>query len=309
MIRVEGVTIRYDELVAVREVSLQVQEGWVFGLIGPNGAGKTSLLRALAGLLLPDGGTCRIRGLEVATEAAAVHRLIGYMPDFFGVYDSLRVWEYLEFFGQVHDLGSGRLAERTDAVLALTDLEFKRDTLVGGLSRGMKQRLCLARALLHDPPVLLLDEPASGVDPGGRYELRRIIRGLGEAGKTVLVSSHILPELADVCDSVGIMERGTLLVSGALSEVTARLEGGRRVRLRVLDGRAGEAPALLEGLAGVRQAEAREAEVTLQLDDREETFAAVLTRLVTAGLRLGAVATEERDLERLYLQLTHGELA
>ena len=301
--------VKYDELVAVREASLEIEPGQVFGLIGPNGAGKTSLIRALAGLLVPDAGRCLVHGIDVQEDAVAVRRLMGYMPDFFGVYDNLKVWEYLEFFGQVHGLQPARLRQRTEEVLQTTDLTIKYDALVGGLSRGMKQRLCLARALLHDPQVLLLDEPASGVDPGGRHALRQIIRELGRAGKTILVSSHILPELADICDSVGIMERGCLLASGTLAQVTTLLGCCRRLTLRILARRAAEAPAALAGLPSVQGTEVRGDEVEVRLADSEEAVADMLERLVGHGLRIGDVRAEENDLERLYLQLTHGELA
>lgn len=309
MIAVENLTIKYGDLVAVRSLSLRIGSGWIFGLIGPNGAGKTSVIRCLAGLLVPDEGQCTVDGVNVGEDPVAVRRRLGYMPDFFGVYDNLRVCEFLEFFGQLYELEPARLRSRTDDVLELTDLTVKRDALVGGLSRGMKQRLCLARAMLHEPSTLLLDEPASGVDPGGRYELRQIIRRLGEAGKTVLVSSHILPELADICDSIGIMESGHLLASGPLAEVSGALGSRGSLKLRILDDRAAEAPPLLAGLAAVGDIQLRGDEVELQLPDDSEVVAEVLTRLVTGGLRIGHVHQEENELERLYLRLTHGELA
>jgi ABC-2 type transport system ATP-binding protein len=309
VITIENLTIKYEDLVAVRSLNLQIDSGWVFGLIGPNGAGKTSVIRCLAGLLVADEGRCTVDGVAVGENPVAVRRRLGYMPDFFGVYDNLRVCEYLEFFGQLYELGPARLRRRTDEVLELTDLTVKRDALVGGLSRGMKQRLCLARAMLHEPGTLLLDEPASGVDPGGRYELRQIIRRLGEAGKTVLVSSHILPELADICDSIGIMESGRLLASGPLAEVSAALGSRNTLTLRILDNRAADAPAFLAGMEAAGDVQVRGDEVEMQLPDNGEAVAEVLTRLVTGGLRIAHVHQEENELERLYLRLTHGELA
>ena len=218
------------------------------------------------------------------------------------------MWEYLEFFGELYGLRGAGLRGRLREVLETTDLTIKTDAYVGGLSRGMKQRLCLARALVHDPAVLLLDEPASGVDPRGRYELRLLIRKLGEQGKTVLVSSHILPELADVCDRVGIMERGKLLVAGPVEEIAGGRAATRLLRLRILEGRAGEAPGVLAGLAAVLGVEVREDEVEVRVREEDEAVAAVLERLVGSGLRVGSVTEERMDLEGLYLQLTRGEL-
>jgi len=309
MIRVERVTIAYDDLVAVRDLSLEVGEGSVFGLVGPNGAGKTSLIRALAGLLPPVGGRCLIDGLDVQEEPAAVHRLIGYMPDFYGVYDHLLVREYVRFFGQTYGLANGRLRARTDEVLALTRLTEKADTAVGGLSRGMKQRLCLARCLVHEPKVLLLDEPASGIDPGGRYELRKLTAHLGELGTTVLVSSHILPELADVCDSVGIMERGELRACGSVEEIAALAGAARIATITALGGQAERARDLLAGLEWVHEVTVRGDVLEVRLTDSNEAFADLLAVLAGEGVRIGSLTEQRSDLEQLYLKLTHGELA
>ncbi len=309
MIDVEGLTVRYGELAAVSSVSLAVAEGSICGLIGPNGAGKTSTMRALVGLLVPDGGRCLVNGIDVLDEPEAVRRLVGYMPDFFGVYDHLKVWEYLEFFGELYGLGGVNLRRRIGEVLEITDLTIKTDAYIGGLSRGMKQRLCLGRALVHEPRVLLLDEPASGVDPTGRYQMRQLIRSLGEAGKTILVSSHILPELSDLCDSLAIMEKGRLVASGTLDQIASLAQKRRRLTMRILDGQAAKAVELLGGVEAVRKAEAREDEVDVEMSDDPEAVADVLATLVAAGLRIGGVTEEKTDLEDLYLSLTHGELA
>jgi ABC-2 type transport system ATP-binding protein len=309
MIRIENLTIRYDDLVAVRSANLEVPAGSVFGLVGPNGAGKTSMIRALVGLLVPDEGQLEIGGIDVQADPAQLHPVVGYMPDFFGVYDQLAVREYLEFFGRLYGLPRGRIAERTVEVLALTDLTEKVDSLVGGLSRGMKQRLCVARCLLHDPQVLLLDEPASGVDPRGRYELRRLIGQLGAAGKTILVSSHILPELADVCDSVGIMERGKILVSGPVDQIAGQVEPLRTVKMTILDGRGGSVQSVLEGFEPLRHLEVQGDAVEVRLADNDEAMAELIRRLVGNGLRIGSITEQKADLEELYLRLTHGEVA
>jgi ABC-2 type transport system ATP-binding protein len=309
VIQVEALTIRYDDLTAVSSATLTVPTGSVFGLIGPNGAGKTSTIRAIVGLLVPDEGRCLVKGLDVLERPDDVRRLVGYMPDFFGVYDHLRVWEYLEFFGQLYGLGGAHLEGRIGEILDISNLGGKREAFIGGLSRGMKQRLCLARALVHDPEVLILDEPASGVDPTGRYEIRKLIRDLGDAGKTVLVSSHILPELADVCDSIAILERGVVVASGSLAEIAARVQPSRQLTLRILGGQAERAALALAGVAAVRKTETAGDEVICDLADDPEAVADVLEALVSAGVRIGSVAEHHTELEDLYLRLTHGELA
>ncbi|HSJ58026.1 MAG TPA: ABC transporter ATP-binding protein, partial [Anaerolineae bacterium] len=228
---------RRGTITAVDQIDLQVPAGSIFGLIGPNGAGKTTTLRMLAGLLEPTSGQILIDGQAVNHDWRDLQRRIGYMPDFFGVYEDMLVWEYLDFFGRCHDLPSGRRQQVTDELLELVDLAEKRNAYVQTLSRGMRQRLCLAHALVHDPQVLLLDEPASGLDPRARVEMRELLRELGSMGKTVVVSSHILSELAELCDSVGIIERGHLVASGSLDEISRQARHGRTLRLQVLSER------------------------------------------------------------------------
>jgi len=309
VIRIEDLTIQYGELTAVRSVSLTVQAGSVFGLVGPNGAGKTSMMRALVGLLPPADGRCFIGEIDVVEDPLSARRVLGYMPDFFGVYDHLQVWEYLEFFGELYGLRGAHLRQRLEETLQLSDLTEKKSAYIGGLSRGMKQRLCLARTLVHEPQVLILDEPASGVDPRGRWEMRQLLRRLGDLGKTVLVSSHILPELSDLCDSVAIMERGNLLASGAMDSIATTLGANRVLRIEVLNGQAGRVPEVLEGLPALQQAQVQGDAVESQLTDSDEAIADTLERLVQAGLRIGGINQRRTDLETLYLQLTHGELA
>ncbi len=309
MIRTEALTVRYDDLVAVDSLTLEVPQGAVYGFIGPNGAGKTSTIRVLATLLEPTDGRAWVAGHDVTEDPHRVQALIGYMPDFFGVYDHLFVWEYLELFGELHDLHPPKLTDRIGEVLSLCDLETKRDAMVGGLSRGMKQRLCLARALLPDPPVLILDEPASGVDPKGRYEIRRVIRTMGDQGKTVLVSSHILLELAEVCDHVGVIEAGKLRASGPIDELMALGEPTRVLRVRLVGGDQQRAAELLQSMDVVREAVASADELKLTIPDRDEVQADVFARLVSERFRIGHVAEERADLEKLYHHLTRGELA
>lgn len=308
MISVSDLTISYGDLVAVRSVDMQVPAGSVLGLVGPNGAGKTSMMRAIMGLLVPDEGRCTVKGIDVQKEPLAARRITGYMPDFFGVYDHLLLWEYLELFGQLNDLCGARLEDRADEVLELTRLETKREAEIGGLSRGMKQRLCLARALIHQPDVLVLDEPASGVDPRGRYEIRTVIRQLGDAGKTILVSSHILPELADICDSLCIMEKGELVAAGTVDEIAAEMGSRRLLDIHILDGQAERVPTLVEDMDAVSAVETALDRVEINVADDPEAVADLLARLHDQGLRIGGVNERRTDLEELFLRLTRGEV-
>ncbi|MEO7664159.1 MAG: ABC transporter ATP-binding protein, partial [Candidatus Limnocylindrales bacterium] len=234
IVRVDGLVKRYDRTLAVGGVDLEIEEGEIFGLVGPNGAGKTTTLRILATLLEPTAGDAEIAGWSVTRNPGDVRRVIGFMPDVFGVYDDMRVWEYLDFFGRCYGLSAPTRKRIIGDLLELVDLADKRDTYVQGLSRGMQQRLCLAHALVHDPKVLLLDEPASGLDPRARVELRELLRELRALGKTILISSHILPELEELCTSVAIFHHGRVLSSGRISDIEQRLRIGAVLRARVL---------------------------------------------------------------------------
>jgi ABC-2 type transport system ATP-binding protein len=235
MIQIKDLTKTYRDLTAVRGLNLTIEKGDVFGFIGPNGAGKTTTIKVLATLLEPTTGAAYVDGVDVVRNPLEVRRLIGYMPDFFGVYDDVKVWEYLDFFAAAYKIPVNKRKGIIDDVLELTDLTGKREAYVESLSRGMKQRLCLSKTLVHDPKVLLLDEPASGLDPRARIEFRALLKELQAMGKTIFVSSHILPELADFCNVVGIMERGQLIVSGRVNDIVQKLEGAI-----VLDVRLGE---------------------------------------------------------------------
>jgi ABC-2 type transport system ATP-binding protein len=308
MIKIENVSKNYRNFVAVNDVSLEIGRGEVFGFIGPNGAGKTTTIKMLATLMLPTAGKLSVGGFDVEREPYDVRRLIGYMPDSFGVYEDLLVWEYLDYFAALYHLGP---AERTRAikdVLELTDLGIKREAQVMSLSRGMKQRLCLAKTLLHDPEVLLLDEPASGLDPHARIEIRELIRELCRMGKTVLVSSHILTELADFCTSIGIIEAGRLLAAGRIDDITAKLAGNVMLEITVK----GDPAAALEALAERPEISRTtcdgrviRAEFTGRADDVDE----LLVYLVERGVRLLGFSRGEADLEDIFLKITRGVVA
>jgi ABC-2 type transport system ATP-binding protein len=234
IVETQGLTKRYGPFVALDNLNLTIEPGVVFGFIGPNGAGKTTSMRILATLLDPTAGEARVGGYSVTREPKGVRQVLGYMPDNFGVYDNMKVWEYLDFFASTYGLPRAKRLGLIDDLLALVDLSEKKDGYVEALSRGMKQRLCLARTLVHDPQLLILDEPASGLDPRARVELRALLRQLGALGKTVIVSSHILTEMADICDHVGIIERGRLLAAGPINELLRQVQTNRVLLARLL---------------------------------------------------------------------------
>ena len=235
MIRTVDMRVDYDGMTAVRDMNLTINRGEIFGLIGPNGAGKTSTIRVLATLQEPTYGDVFVGGFDVAEKAADVHRIIGYMPDLAPVYDDLRVWEFLDLFAAAHFVKKSERADRVDGLLHDVNLHDKRDVKSGTLSRGMKQRLCLAKTLLHDPEVLLLDEPASGIDPRGRIEMRGLLKDLASEGKTILISSHILTEMSDYCTSVGIMEKGKLVISGRVNDIIEQVKGHTKLIAEVIE--------------------------------------------------------------------------
>ena len=306
-VHTEGLVKRYDRTLAVAGVDLAVEPGEIHGLVGPNGAGKTTTLKMLATLLEPTSGRAEIHGVDVRRDPDAVRRVIGYMPDSFGVYDDMKVWEYLDFFARCYGLPADQRRRMIGDLLELVDLGDKRDAYVEGLSRGMQQRLCLAHALVHDPPVLLLDEPASGLDPRARIELRELLRELRSLGKTILISSHILPELEEVCTSVTIIDRGRVLASGRVSDIEARLRAGAVLRVRVLGG--GDA---LTAAAGFFAAQPGVAAVERLADDTLElafagddaATADLLGGAIRAGHSVVTFARAASDLEELFLQVT-----
>jgi len=308
MIEIVGVTKQYGRFTAVSDLNLKIGSGEVFGFIGPNGAGKTTTMKMLATLMLPTVGRMTIGGYDVEQHPREVRRLIGYMPDSFGVYEDLLVWEYLDYFAALYEIERAGRHKAIDDVLELTDLGAKRDAQVMSLSRGMKQRLCLAKTLLHDPEVLLLDEPASGLDPHARIEIRELIRELCRMGKTILVSSHILTELADFCTSIGIIEAGQLLTSGRIDEITARLSSNVMLEIRVKGDAAPAMDALSErGDIGRITSDGRtiHAEYTGAPDEMDE----VLTYLVGRGIRLLGFSETKADLEDIFLKITRGVVA
>ena len=307
ILRTEGLVKRYDGTLAVAGVDLSVEAGEIFGLVGPNGAGKTTILRMLATLLRPSAGEAEIAGWSVTRNPDQVRGVIGFMPDVFGVYDDMKVWEYLDFFARCYGIPAAGRRRMIGDLLELVDLGDKRDQYVQTLSRGMQQRLCLAHALVHDPEILLLDEPASGLDPRARVELRELLRELRSLGKTILISSHILPELEELCTSVAIVDRGQVLAQGRVSDIERRLRFGAVLRVRLIaDG---------EALEAARDRFAADPEVasaviledgTIELGFRGDDAASarLLADSVRAGLPIASFARAASDLEELFLQVT-----
>lgn len=307
MLEVKNLHKNYGPLTAVHNVSFSLKPGDIFGFIGSNGAGKTTTIKMISTLLEPSSGTATVNGSDILKSPMDVRRQIGYMPDFFGLYDDIKVWEYLEFFAGIYSVPKGQRSEVIDNVLELTDLSIKKHAFVQSLSRGMQQRLCLARCLIHDPALLLLDEPASGLDPRARAELKELILELARMGKMIIVSSHILPELSDFCNMVGIIERGQMLRWGPVKEVIRSLQPVRELVLELIDG-AGRAASILEGKSGVCEVRPSDdgRRLTLGFEGDENQQAEVLALLVRDGLRVLSFQEDVKNLEHVFLNLTTG---
>ncbi|MBX3323820.1 MAG: ABC transporter ATP-binding protein [Phycisphaeraceae bacterium] len=307
MIELKNITKTYGALTAVDDLSLNIGPGEIFGFIGPNGAGKSTTMKILACLLRPDRGVAKVDGFNVMTDGEAIRRILGYMPDFLGVYEDLTVDEYLHFFASAFRIERRKRRAIVDSVLALTDLTDKKNAMVSGLSRGMQQRLGIARVLIHDPKVLLLDEPASGLDPRARIEMRSLLTELGRMGKVLMVSSHILTELAEMCSSVGIIERGKLLFSGSIQEAYRSVQAGEvvRVRLENADASAAVASSLTQD-ERVRKVEHKDDALDVELIQVGMGHHFVIERVIAAGGRIAAFEPREIKLEDAFLKLTKG---
>ena len=304
MIHVEGLTKVYGATRALNGLSFDVPAGEIFGFVGPNGAGKTTSMRILAALMQPSSGVAEVDGVDVVAHPDDVRMHVGYMPDFFGVYDQLTTAEYLAFYASCYRVPRTRIARTVSDLLELIGLPDKRDAAVDSLSRGMKQRLCLARALVHDPAVLLLDEPASGLDPRARVEMRELLRELQSMGKTILVSSHILPELAEMCTTFGIIDGGRMVATGPL----ASLVSGTRRRARVQVGGDADAAALrVRQVTGVVDVRVEGPLLDVEYEGGDDESAALLTALVQAGVVVQSFTPVHADLEEIFLRTTRDE--
>ena len=290
---------------AIRDIDLNLEEGDLFGFIGPNGAGKTTTMRIIATLLNPTSGEAYVCGNSIYTKPKEIRRLVGYMPDFFGVYDDMKVIEYLEFFAAAYRIKGEARRKRCNEMLEIVDLDFKRDAYANTLSRGQTQRLGLARVLLHDPQVLLLDEPLSGLDPRARIEMRELLRRLGKTGKTIIVSSHMLPELADVCNKIGIIDRGVMTVNSAVNDIMREMR--KQVVLNVMvAGDASQAARDLEQHDDVDSLELVDQQLIVTLVEGCEDYSHIPTVLVESGHGLTLFQEEPIDLEKAFMTLTKG---
>jgi len=314
MILLEKVTKEYDlptgkagQLVAADRLTLQVPAGEVFGLVGPNGAGKTTTLKMICGLMLPTAGRITVNNVDVEREPEAAQQYIGYLADFFSVYDDLKAWEYVEHFALAYKIEPAKVHRRVREVIGLMGLESKYDAMVGSLSRGMKQRLGIARAIVHDPPLLVLDEPASGLDPKARLELKELIRRLNRDGKTVFITSHVLSDLEEICTSLAIMEKGKLLRVGKITDVMRGAGKTRRVRIKLAAGGFALGAWLAErpGVSEVKE-QGLEAEMVFPGTDAE--LAALVRDAVHAGAPLCGVEEKGETLEALFSRLSSGEV-
>jgi len=305
MIETRGLTKYYGPLAALSDLTLQINEGDIFGFIGPNGAGKTTTMRILATLLEPTRGQAFIHGLDVTTNGLKVRRMVGYMPDFMGVYDDLKVYEYLEFFAAAFGLVRSKRKAVIGDVLELTDLTVKRSSPVDGLSRGMQQRLQLARVLIHDPKVLILDEPASGLDPRARIEIRELLCELKRMGKTIMISSHILSELEEMCDHVGIIESGKLIFSGTMSEISARMGLTLKFSVRVVDDTEAAAN-VLRSLPEIADVQETSSGLEVAFVEGLPGDGLIARSLVRAGIDVISIVPKQLKLDDAFLQLTKG---
>jgi ABC-2 type transport system ATP-binding protein len=305
-----NLTKKYGEITALDNLNLEIEEGACFGFIGPNGAGKTTTIKILGTLLKPTWGEARIGGHVVGYQNALIRPIIGYVPDFMGAYDDMVVTEYLEFFAACYDIHGSRRRKVVGDVLELTDLNYKGNAEVNSLSRGMSQRLSVARVLLHDPKVLLLDEPASGLDPRARIEIRELLKELRRMGKTIIISSHILHELAELCNMVGIIEQGKMLFSGSVEEIMEKANVGQLVHISVED-RIKEAGQMLMNVPGVTRVELvrDRGELVLEVlidSDSPTPLSELASRLVAQGFRLTKFSPAQVNLETAFMRLTKG---
>ncbi|MFP6767854.1 MAG: ABC transporter ATP-binding protein [Planctomycetaceae bacterium] len=308
VVSIEHLHVHYGAIHAVRGISLEIPQGEVYGFIGPNGAGKSTTIKVLATLLRNFTGTARVNGIDVAANPRAIREQIGYMPDFFGVYEDLNVREYLHFFAAAYRIPRNQRKTVVDNVLELTELTHKISDQVDSLSRGMKQRLALARVLLHDPQLLLLDEPASGLDPRARIEVRELLKALTEMGKTILISSHILHELAHLCTRVGIIEAGQMVAQGSLEDIYRQLQLMRIVHVRLIDADETVLEKIRE-IEGVENAEQQVDRIAIRLRDNPAAVETLHESLCSLGVRIHMFQPEAMDMETAFMKLTEGKTA
>jgi ABC-2 type transport system ATP-binding protein len=305
MIELIEFTKKYGDFTAVDNLNLKIEAGELFGFIGPNGAGKSTTIRFLATLLKATHGEGIVNGYNVGKDPLAVRRSVGYMPDNFGVYDGMKVWEFLDFFAVAYQIPRAKRRQVIGDVLELLDLSHKREDFVNSLSRGMKQRLCLAKTLVHDPPVLILDEPSSGLDPRARLEVKALLKELRRMGKTILISSHILTELADCCTSIGIIERGQLLMHGPIDEVYRKIRGNRVVEIKFVDSM-DVGLSIIRSFPHTRDVQIEDRQVTVEMAADDAQVAALLEQLTKSTATIRSFHEKDPTLEDVFMLVTKG---
>jgi ABC-2 type transport system ATP-binding protein len=306
MIKIQNLYKQYGKNIAVDHLDLHIQDGEIFGFVGPNGAGKTTTLKVIATLLMPDQGQVTIDGKSIYSDIKGIRSSIGYMPDFFGVYDNLTAHEYLSFFGDIAQIEKKQLEKTIDELLELVELTDKKHEMVDGLSRGMKQRLCLARALVHNPKILLLDEPASGLDPRARVQMKDILKELKHMGKTVVISSHILPELAELCSTIGIINKGKIVQKGTVEEINERVFGAAPIKVDFLPSEF-DMVNYVRTVSDLKLVQHTDSTMDILLKGNEEAAAKLLKSLVDKGGLITSFRKTENNLESLFMELTGGE--
>jgi len=308
VLKINGLTKSYGIFTAVDGLDLNVPKGEIYGFVGPNGAGKTTTMKIICGLLPADKGQVSVAGIDVIKDVRKAKELIGYMPDFFGVYDNLKVTEYLDFYASIYNLNPRDRKRICDDLLELVDLQDKRDAYVDSLSRGMKQRLCLARSLVHNPELLVLDEPASGMDPRARVEMKEILRTLKDLGKTIMISSHILPELAELCTSIGIIDRGKIVISGTVDEIMQQVYSKRFIKVRIR-GNMEEAVKVMKESPLITNINKGDNFIEAGFEGNEEEMAMLLKELVTRDIPVISFGQMDGNLEDVFMKVTKGDEA
>lgn len=306
MLYITNLYKNYGSFQAVSGLTLHIPKGDLFGFVGPNGAGKTTTIRIVCGLLKATAGSIQINGIPASDDYREIKKCIGYVPDFFGVYDNLKVKEYMEFYGSMYGMYTRDIENLSDDLLDLVNLRDKKDVYVDSLSRGMKQRLCVARALLHNPTLLILDEPSSGLDPRARVEMKELLMNLNQMGKTIIISSHILSELSEMCNSIGIMNHGRLITAGRMEDITMQLGNGNKIHVSV-KGNMDVAVRTVQEFAGVQIQSVMEHELTIVCNCSDEEISGMIGQMIYNGAVLSGFNREEGNLESLFMQLTGGE--
>ena len=305
MLHIRDLTKKYGSFTAVNHLTLNIPEGDLFGFVGPNGAGKTTTIRIVCGLLKATSGSVQIGGTSAPVGSKEMKRLIGYVPDFFGVYDNLKVKEYMDLYGSMYSMNSRDIERIADDLLELVNLSDKKEVYVDTLSRGMKQRLCVARALLHNPQLLILDEPSSGLDPRARVEMKELLKNLHSMGKTIVISSHILSELSEMCNSIGIMNRGQLVTAGRIEDIMQKLRNDKRIHIHI-SSEMEPAVRMMKEQAGVVVESVRENEIIITHGGTDEQICGLIGYLIQNQVTLTDFHREEGNLESLFMQLTGG---